>query len=108
MHDWRRSRIGSNRPGATRQDAQNGGPRYGYEHNTIPTGATASSSHRAFALSQLETELQTSTACECRSGWQCGACPCMGSRCYERVRPSRQRWWIRAAESSTHPRRLLI
>ena len=29
MHDWRRSRIGSNRPGATRQDAQNGGPRYG-------------------------------------------------------------------------------
>lgn len=159
MRDWNRSRIGSNRPGATRQDAQmevrdmgmstiqfrlappmkpviepascqtfrrpSGTPQRGAAWRWLVyhlsgshvsrcvVSATASSRHRAFELSQLEIECKTPTAllgrisCECRSGWQCGALPCMASGAAGAFCLSRARRWMVAAGSSTRPRWLL-
>ena len=64
-------------------------------------GVSCQPPHRAAIVRLAEI------SCECRSGWRCGALPCMASGAAGAFCLSRARRWMVAAGGSTRPRRLL-
>jgi hypothetical protein len=70
MHDWNRSRIGSNRPGATRQDAQLEVRDMGMSTIQIPPGAADETGIEPRVSSNLPASIRhTAESCAVALAW---------------------------------------